>query len=283
MYFRRLSVVGACLLISVGGLFAQAPSAATTSSVWSDVNERAMIAARGAATAAAVRVILRGARLYPLTYRTVQLNRPALEALLKVAPPQFSVPASVYSLEIDVPRPYGPFSRFRIEESPIMEPGLAARYPEIRTYVGQGIGSDPTASMRIDVTPRGFHAIVLSARGQYYIDPYWNDSDATYISYYKRNFVAPGKHLICEVLGRESRAEDVLNRPPIAERPTGASLRIYRLALAATAEYMAGPSGTTPSTVRRRSPPWSLRSIGAPRFTSATSRFVMSSSTTPTS
>src|SRR4029077_10100002 len=103
---------------------------------------------------------------------------------------------SVYNLEIDVPLPSGKFSRFRIEESPIMEPALAERFPELKTYVGIGI-DDPTATMRLDVTPRGCHAIVLSARGQYYIDPYWNDSDQTYISYYKRDFMAPDKKWEC--------------------------------------------------------------------------------------
>ena len=188
--------------------------------------------------------------IVPLTYRTVQLNRGALEELLKQAPPEFSVPTSVYSLELDVPMPSGKFSRFRIEESPVMEPLLAARYPEIKTYVGQGI-DDPSATMRLDLTPRGFHAMVLSARGQYFIDPYWTDNDATYISYFKRDFLAPQKDAAWECGVREAsveseRATDIL---PTPARPTGATLRIYRLALAATAEYTAAVSGTTPGTV----------------------------------
>src|SRR6516162_9868321 len=128
----------------------QFPMAEPTSAIWSDVDEPTMVAARTAALAAAGAAAPRR-EIVPLNYRTLQLDRPAMEKLLEQAPPEFSVPASVYSLEIDIPMPYGKFSRFRVEESPIMEPGLAKKYPEIKTYVGQGI-DDPNASMRIDVT-----------------------------------------------------------------------------------------------------------------------------------
>jgi Metallo-peptidase family M12B Reprolysin-like len=247
MSARRFLVATAILLGSLGSLLAQAPKSLSSSTIWSDVNEGAMVAARGT-TAAAAGVVLPKRDIVPLTYRTVQLKRAALEELLKQAPPEFSVPASVYSLEIDVPMPYGNFSRFRIEESPIMEPGLAKKYPEIKTYIGQGI-DDPTASMRIDVTPRGFHAIVLSPHGQYYIDPYWSENDETYISYYKRNFMVPDKRWTCGVSSKGGAAEPAASRADTAQRPTGATLRVYRLALACTAEYAAAVSGTTPGTV----------------------------------
>src|SRR5262249_24756311 len=101
----------------------------------------------------------------------------------------------------------------------------------------------------IDVTPGGFHAIVLSPNGQYFIDPYWSDDDTTYISYYKRNFLAPDKSWSCGVQGKESIALGASPHSDTAARPTGATFRIYRLALGATAEYTAAVSGTNPGTV----------------------------------
>ena len=110
-------------------------------------------------------------QIIPAAYRVVVLNQPVLANLLKQAPLEFSQAAQTTSTVMTLPMPDGTFSRFRIEESPVMEPELSAQFPEIKTYCGQGI-DDPTAIVRFDRTPAGFHALVLSAGDTVYIDPY---------------------------------------------------------------------------------------------------------------
>src|SRR5436190_1077188 len=92
-----------------------------------------------------------------------------------------------------VERPAGPqrlnlpgagFGRFRVQESPILAPELAALFPEIRTFVAAGV-DDPAATARLDWTLEGFHAVVLRAGGTVYVDPYTAGDRDIYVSYAK--------------------------------------------------------------------------------------------------
>jgi len=122
----------------------------------------------------------------PRRFRTLEVDVQALRDLLGRAPAERSAGAS--PLELVLPYPDGTDRLFRVEESPILEPALAAKFPEIHTYVAQGI-DDPTATARLSLTSLGFHAMVLSAAGTVYIDPY-HKGDARYaVSYFKADAV----------------------------------------------------------------------------------------------
>ena len=74
-----------------------------------------------------------GAR--PLIQRTValaRLNKAAFDALVALAPAERGPATTVITL----PLPDGSFGRFTVLDSPILAPGLAAQFTEIRTFAG---------------------------------------------------------------------------------------------------------------------------------------------------
>lgn len=189
-------------------------------------------------------IALTGQRvIIPAAYRTVQLNKTALAQLLGQAPLEFTAAAKTTATILAVPMPDGKTSRFRIENSPIMEPKLAAHYPEWKTFRGQGI-DDPTATARFGITNAGFHAIILSAGDTVYIDPYAKGDTVNYISYFKRN-MRGDKRFECHLgdLSNKSGATGAsADGTDATLAATGVqqagTLRTYRLALAVTGEYV---------------------------------------------
>src|SRR4051794_10193188 len=92
--------------------------------------------------------------LQPEKFTAFDLDHSALKQILK----ESSIFAATNSIAI--PLPDGSISTFQFVEAPVMEPQLAAKFPEIRTFLGQGV-DDPRATVRFDITPAGFHAQII--------------------------------------------------------------------------------------------------------------------------
>jgi hypothetical protein len=134
-------------------------------------------------------------------------------------------------LEVLLPTPEGEFQRFSLVDAPVMEEKLAAAHPEIKTYSGKGI-DDPTATVRADLTPLGFHASVRSERGQWYVDPRNHRDQSLYASYYGHDLQNPAGPLV-ENEDIEELVQDVVP----AEPGPIVKLRTYRLALVTDPSY----------------------------------------------
>lgn len=147
-----------------------------SSAFWQDV--------RG--TPAAMSAQGRTPAINPQRFRALALNRAALEGALAGAPREFSDAARQNPLVIALPDPAGGFQRFRVVDSPVMEDGLAARHPNIRTYAGRGV-DDASASLRLSVTPLGLQAAVRSQHGAWYIDTRYHLDESLYMSYWRRD------------------------------------------------------------------------------------------------
>ncbi len=127
-------------------------------------------------------------------FHATTLDLPGMQSLTASAPHEQSR-AVASALTISLPAPDGSFQRFVLEESPIMEAGLAAKHPEIKTYRGKGL-DDPNATLRMDITPLGLHASVRSPNGGWYVDPYYKDDTSVYAAYSRADLVNPRAPLV---------------------------------------------------------------------------------------
>jgi uncharacterized repeat protein (TIGR01451 family) len=223
--FRFYPVLVLLLAVGHDGAFAQSPDAANP---WQPAGP-----SQAARPASEYWVV-------PQVFRAVALDHAAMKIHLARAPHELSRPTQAQKTEITLPMPDGTNQRFLIVEAPVMEPELAAKFPEIKTYVGQGI-DDPAASVRLDLTPAGFHAQILSPRGAVYIDPHLRDR-SVYASYYKRDYRRLAEDFQCL-----TPSGDTAGMPAAAPAHlalSGANLRTYRLACAADGEYTAFQGGT---------------------------------------
>ncbi len=148
---------------------------------------------------------------------------------------------------LTLPLPDGKFARFKVIESSIFADDLARNFPQIKTYSGQGL-DNPSATIRFDVTPKGFHAIIFDVDNTIYIDPINANAETKYISYYKKDFV---KHHVSlggkvDFTGNLAKLanKDNHTKTTNAAKASGTELRTYRIAIAATGEYTTFHGGT---------------------------------------
>lgn len=178
----------------------------------------------------------------PARFKAFDLDRNQVRAELRRAPKEGRTRVAQSDFVFELPLPDGSLARFRCVESPIMEPELAAQFPELTTYAGRGI-DDPRATVRLDLSPTGLHAQILSPSGAVYIDPLYVGEDTTHVTYRKSDYLKEADGFQC--LARAGDAPLASpgvwgGQPPVAD----GTLRTYRLACAATGEYTAFFGGT---------------------------------------
>jgi subtilisin-like proprotein convertase family protein len=116
-----------------------------------------------------------------------------------------------------------------------MHPDLAAKYPEIQAYVGQGI-EDPSVSIRFSTTIFGLHVMYFTGHGVSYMDTYTKDLK-NYIVYEKAALPISSRSHDCLVTDELTHADT--DRISSLRLANDGQFRTYRLALACTIEYAA--------------------------------------------
>ena len=168
----------------------------------------------------------------------LDLDVSAASDYLKNAPNRFSNLKSTIILSL--PNEDGTMERFRIYENSNMDPELAARYPEIKSFIGIGI-ENPTASAYISTSPLGFKSMVLNpGKPAVFVEPFSQDLQ-TYTVYTKADKKTAFTKFECSVLDRVTPSLESTNQRPNAD---DGSLRTFRLAMSVTGEYTAYFGGT---------------------------------------
>ena len=229
-------------LLLITALFLTAISFASTINGWTDVNSNE------GANYGKADIKVTSARL-------MQIDLTQVSNLLNQAPLEFT---NQKALEISLPTPNGGQARFAIFETVMMEEGLATKYPGIKTWVGQGIDSK-SATVRIDITYLGFHAMILDGDETVFIDPYNRTTTSFVQVYYRKDAINSHPESACGFNGESE--ENIQRRNEIEKeviinggnnssaRSIAGTLRTYRLALACTGEYAAFFGGTVPATL----------------------------------
>lgn len=168
-----------------------------------------------------------------------RLNAEALARVLQGAPLEGKGKLKDSAVVLSLPLPDGTLQRFQIEESPMVEPGLAAKFPNFKTYRGKGL-DDRTATVRFDWLPTGLHALILSAKGSAYLDP--QSGTSSYIVYFSQDAKSESQKFECLVKGDAGQPASKLAARTMLSN--GAGLRSYRLAAAATGQYTQFHGGT---------------------------------------
>jgi len=183
--------------------------------------------------------------IIPGKFRTVQLDTAGLLPFLRLLPAEKDILYDRNNTPVLViPMPNGTMAKFHVWESAVMAPELAAAYPELRTFTGQGI-DDPTATIKLDWTEFGFHAMILSPiSGSVFIDPYDQKTVTNYISYYKADFKKKEKFTELPPIQYPNNKNAQASPANVtAGSCVGTQLRTYRLAIACTGEYAVAATG----------------------------------------
>lgn len=161
--------------------------------------------------------------------------------------------STLSSVIVDIPLPNGNFEKYMVYESLVMEQGLADKFPQIKTFIVQSIENQLNTG-RVDITPKGFHALIYTQNGTLYIDPAFANDNTKYIAYYKKYFYTTKEKPTCafensEAIGIEDGVLEhneptELSSFKSIKTTNGTQLRTYRIAVSATGEYTQYQGGT---------------------------------------
>lgn len=156
------------------------------------------------------------------------------------------------TVQIQLPLPDGGTDNFMVFEAPIMEEGLANKFPNIKTFIFQST-SNQLRYGRADITLKGFHLMLFDEESTIFIDPFSKNNTDIHQVYFKKDCInnKPMPDCLSQEEASTEKLDDsmlknnqTLNQLKSVKDSNGQTLRTYRIAVSATAEFTQFHGGT---------------------------------------
>ena len=141
-------------------------------------------------------------------------------------------------ISIYLPNENGIQEAFLVKESSVLSPILAAKYPNIKSYIGYSI-NNPQDKVRFSISHKGIQSMVVHGNktGNTYIE---NVKGNTYVAYKRDKENKTEKDFICKTKASITNKSSSQTLRPVDDQ----KLRKYRLAVSTTGEYTNFHGGT---------------------------------------
>ena len=170
---------------------------------------------------------------FPQEFSLMQLDLVTLRQALYSATDRFAENKS--GAIITLPNSDGKLEHFRVYEASNFDPELQAQFPEIRSYVGQGI-EDKYARLRLSIDPRGINTMISRAdKPTEYMEPYSVDGKVHVI--YKSSRIKGKVPFTCSTPVEETLVNDLTKQASNVTFSSKGRLLVFRLAMSVTPEY----------------------------------------------
>ena len=181
----------------------------------------------------------------PNIYRSILVDIDHLKKELANTPKELKQTNKESNRLFEVPMPDGSSLDFLVFETQTMEPGLAEKFPDIKSYAGYNPDS-PLTRIRFDISHKGFNAMITGNQNPVFIDALKDENNKKQVKticYYKKNFTRVPENSF-ECLFESDRTTDDKSNVDHAYKINDAQLRTYRLAVACNGEFTSYHGGT---------------------------------------
>lgn len=146
---------------------------------------------------------------------------------------------------ITIPLPEGGMATFELTPSPVMAPGLAAKFPELMSYRGVDIDNNANTG-RFNISPTGLSGMFMYQGEWTFLSPQKQSADAQHLSYYRKHAAGNIQRPLYETdsLSVPGSLAKSVQTSGLLAKTSGDEIRTYRLAVSTSGEYTQANGGT---------------------------------------